>query len=495
MKHIIMNYRLHIRFFLILATISYGANTYSNNHFNETLSNTSDLPTIGHTSSTLVSIEQERKLGQAWLRSLRGQVKTFSNPIIEEYLTHLIYALAPYSNVVDRNFSIVMVDSPALNAFAVPGSVVGVNAGLFIHAYSEQEFTSVIAHELAHLGQRHYARQLEQQAISTPLTLAGLLASVVIAATTGSDAGIAALAATQAMSIEKQLGFSRQNEQEADRLGIATMYNAGFNPREMPVMFERMYRQTRLQGGSIPEYLSSHPLSESRIADTKNRATQYKLRQYTDNIEYHISKNIIISEYAESKKSATDYFNSLISKGSTLQVAAANFGLAYSKLEHSPEDSIRILKQLINEDPTRISFIVTYAKALDNNQQSKLAIKTLTTALERNPYNYSILDTLAEIYLHNDLIQESERTLKTLVRKYPLNPRLWYAIAEVHGLAGNIVGLHRARAEYFFLTNHMDNAIKQLKLAMQKSQDNQQSISLIQKRLDEIYWIKKNPVF
>jgi len=489
-----MNHHLLTRSFLFLFAALVTTNTFSNNQY-ETNTHSLELPTIGHTSSTLVSIEQERKLGEAWLRSLRGQVKTFNNPVIEEYLTQLIYTLAPYSNVVDRDFSLVMVDSPTLNAFAVPGSVVGVNAGLFIHAYSEQEFTSVIAHELAHLGQRHYARQLEQQAISTPLTLAGILASVVIAATTGSDAGIAALAATQALSAENQLGFSRQNEQEADRLGIVTMYSAGFNPREMPVMFERMYRQTRLQGGSIPEYLSTHPLSESRISDTKNRAIQYELRQYSDNIEYHISKNMIISEYSESKKSASDYFNSIIIKGNTLQVDAANFGLAYAKLQNSPDESIKILEKLIEKDPHRISFIVTYAKALNYDKQSKLSIKTLNTALERNPDNYPILDTLAEVYLANDLIQESEQSLKTLVRKYPLNPRLWYVLAEVHGLAGNIVDLHRARAEYFFLTNRMDNAIKQLKLAMQKSKDNQQDISLIQKRMDEVYWTQKNPVF
>lgn len=489
-----MNHRLLTPSFLFLFAVLVTTSTFSSNQY-DTNTHSPELPTIGHTSSTLVSIEQERKLGEAWLRSLRGQVKTFNNPVIEEYLTALIYTLAPYSNVVDRNFSLIMVDSPTLNAFAVPGSVVGVNAGLFIHAFSEQEFASVLAHELAHLGQRHYARQLEQQAISTPLTLAGMLASIVIAATTGSDAGIAALAATQAMSAENQLGFSRQNEQEADRLGIVTMYSAGFNPREMPVMFERMYRQTRLQGSSIPEYLSTHPLSESRISDTRNRATQYEPRLYTDNIEYHISKNMIISEYAESKKSASDYFSSLIKKGNTHQVDAAHFGLAYAKLQSSPDEAIKILEKLIAKDPNRISFIVTYAKALNYDKQSKRAIKTLNTALERNPDNYPILDTLAEVYLANDLIQESEQSLKILVRKYPLNPRLWYVLAEIHGLAGNIVDLHRARAEYFFLTNHMDNAIKQLKLAMQKSKDNQQDISLIQKRMDEIYWTQKNPVF
>jgi len=484
-----------LSFIYLLASSTALANTpYSDDNNSRTLS-PHKLPSIGNTSSTLVSIEQERKLGEAWLRSLRGQVNTFNNAITEEYLSQLIYSLAPYSSVIDRNFSLVMIDSPALNAFAVPGSIIGVNAGLFVHAFSEQEFASVLAHELAHLGQRHYARQLEQQQISTPLTLAGILASVVIAATTGSDAGLAALAATQAASAEQQLSFSRQNEQEADRLGITTLYSAGYNPRAMPVMFERMFKKSRLQGNAIPEYLSTHPLSESRISDTRNRATQYKHRNYADNIEYHISKNMIISDYAESKKSATTYFNSIITKGNTSQIDAAKFGLAYASLKHKPKKAIEILEKLIEKTPNRISFLVTYAKALHYNKQSKLAIKTLKTALERNPDNYPILDTLAELYLETNLIQESEKTLKTLVRLQQQNPRLWYDLAEVHGLAGNIIDLHRARAEYFFLTNRLENAIKQLKIAMQKSKDKNQSITLIQKRMDEIYWVKNNPVF
>jgi len=486
MKHRIPRNTLIYLFVALICTHTSASNQYKNNP---------DLPTIGNTSSTLVSIEQERKLGEAWLRSLRGQVNTYNNTIIEEYLTQLIYSLAPYSNVIDRDFSLVMVDSPALNAFAVPGSIIGVNAGLFIHAFSEQEFASVLSHELAHLGQRHYARQLEQQQTSTPLTLAGILTSIVIAATTGSDAGLAALAATQAINADQQLSFSRQNEQEADRLGIVTLYNSGYNPRAMPTMFERMYKKSRLQGDAIPEYLSTHPLSESRISDTRNRATQYKQRNYADNIEYHISKNMIISDYAESEKTAINYFNSIIKKGNTTQVDAAKFGLAYASLKHKPKNSIDILDKLIAQTPNRISFIVTHAKALHYNKQSSLAIKTLNTALERNPDNYPILDALAEIYLESDLIQESEKTLKTLVRIHEQNPRLWYELAEAHGLAGNIVDLHRARAEYFFLTNHMESAIKQLKLALQKSKDKQQNITLIQKRMDEFYWIKNNPVF
>ena len=453
-----------------------------------------EIPSLGNASSNLISIEQEKRLGKAWLRGLRQYTSPYNNPLIEDYLNNLIYSLAPNSEVIDRDFSIVVIDNPTLNAFAVPGSIIGINSGLFLHAASEQEFASVLAHELAHLGQRHYARQLEQQQLSAPLTLAGVLASILLAATTGSDAGIAALASTQALSADQQLRFSRKNEQEADRLGIKTLQQSNYDPRAMPAMFERMFRTTRHNGESLPEYLSTHPLSENRISDTRNRANQYPVKQYHDNIEFHFSKNIIISDYAESTSRAISHFNSIIKKGNTSQVQAAKFGLAYASIDSNPERSIALIKELLQAFPNKISLNITYAKALQKNKQKKLAIKTLERLLERNPNNYSVSYTLSEMYLQNDRIDSSEKLLLELSRSQNENPKVWYLLAEVHGLAGHIVDLHMARAEFFYLTNRLDKSIAQLKLAMQKNTANNLVIARIQKRMDELLILKNQPI-
>ncbi len=452
------------------------------------------LPSIGNESSDLISLAQEKKLGEAWLRSLRRQVKTYDNPIVEEYLANLVYSLAPNSNVQDRDFRLVIIDSPALNAFAVPGSIIGVNAGLFFHAVTEQEFASVMAHELAHLGQRHYARRLEQQKISTPLTLAGVLASVVIAATAGSDAGVAALASTQALGADKQLQFSRQNEQEADRIGLVTLYESQYDPRAMPMMFERMYRQSRSQNNSFPEYLSTHPLSETRISDTLNRVSQYERKNYRDNIQYHFSKSIVVTDYAETETSAQQYFSSIIDKGTSGQIQAARFGLAYALRNTNPEQAIEVLRGLATELPGQLPIQTLLAQALHNNKQSDEAISLLQKQLERNPANYPISMTLAKIFLAQNKLEESRKLLKLLSRQKPQQPQVWYLLAEVNGLAGEIVELHQARAEYFLLHGRLDEALEQLKLAKQKAKSSLTG-SAIQKRTDELQTIKNNPAF
>lgn len=459
------------------------------------LAASNDLPSIGNGSSSMISIDQERKLGQAWLRTLRGSVKLFDHPIVEEYIRHTIYTLAPYSNVEDRNFSIVVIDSPALNAFAVPGSIIGVNAGLFLHAVSEHEFASVLAHELSHLGQRHYARQLEMQKKDAPLTLAGMLASIVIGATAGSDAGMAALATTQAISVDKQLSFSRQNEQEADRLGIEVLARSGYDPQAMPILFERMFRLNRMQGEKVPEYLSTHPLSESRITDTRNRATQFPRKPFRESLEYHICKHIVYAEYAENENRAVTQFESILKHGNSIQIDAAKFGLAYAYLKTAPQKSLALLEELLKTYPTQISIGITHAQTLARVSNAAKGIAELEKMLARNPGNYPVSSTLADLYMDANRIQEAEKMLKLLTQKYPDNSRLWYKLAELHGLAGNIVDLHMARAEYFTLVNNLDDAIEQLQVAATKSKHQSLIQARIHRRIQELEQIKQEAPF
>ncbi|KZY36726.1 hypothetical protein A3752_01640 [Oleiphilus sp. HI0081] len=457
-------------------------------------SSTDTIPSLGNSSSNLVSIQQEKALGNAWLRTFRRHTQAYDNPLVTEYLTNLVYKLAPNSAVIDRDFTITIVDNPSLNAFAVPGSIIGVNAGLFFNANTEQEFASVIAHELAHLSQRHYARMLERQKLAAPLTLAGFLASAIIAATAGSEAGVAALASTQALSAEKQLKFSRKNEQEADRLGIKILANSAFDPRAMPKMFERMYKQTGLRAESLPEYLSTHPLSDTRISDTRGRAEQYPRARYRDDIDFHFSKNMIISDYAESRQAAVEYFNNILQKGNTTQISTATFGLAYAHLKTKPLKTIELLEKLLEQYPNQISINTIYAQALSNASRHTDAISTLEQQLSRNPHNYSLSRALAKAYLDANKIKESNHLLTKMSLRYPEDPEIWYLLAEVAGLAGDIAHLHQARAEYFYLTARMNQAIEQLSLALKKTTSELDELK-IQSRLDLFYAIKENPLF
>jgi predicted Zn-dependent protease len=186
----------------------------------QALANEIKLPRLGDTVSGIVSKRQEYELGRTWLKAFRSRVREHDDPLMQEYLEQLLYDLATYSDLEDPRLELVIVNNASMNAFAVPGGVVGFHTGVFAFAEKEDQMASVLAHELAHLSQRHFARGLEAQRASSMVTLAGLLGSLVLAATAGGDAGMAAITATQALAMDSRLRYSRSNEQEADRIGL-----------------------------------------------------------------------------------------------------------------------------------------------------------------------------------------------------------------------------------------------------------------------------------
>jgi len=410
----------------------------------------------------------------------------YEDPLVGQYIRDLIFKLAPNSQLMDRNLTTITIDSSALNAFAVPGGIIGINGGLFLYAQTEQEFASVIAHELGHLSQRHFARKLEESKAHTALNMAGILASVILAATAGSDAGLAAMASTQALSIQKQLSYSRLNEQEADRVGMETLAATGMDVNAMPSMFKRMLQSSRYNS-QAPEYLRTHPLTESRIADTANRAANYPPGHYQEDIDYYLVQARVLSHYAENGEEALQLFkNKARDKQGALHKAAL-YGTVMAAIKvNRPLDASDTMKQLMASDANRISIILLYTEWLAACNEMKTAIAELERHLQRNPGNYPLSRALASILAKTGEYAKAEEILERLSLHYSNEPDLWYNLAETHGQAGSIVKLHQARAEYFYLKGNIDRATQQLRQALTKAEGNYRKTLIIKNRLKEI---------
>ncbi|AFP31242.1 M48 family metalloprotease [Marinobacter sp. BSs20148] len=457
----------------------------------------STLPTIGGTGGGLIAGQQEADIGRQVLVSLRRFAPQITDPLVYDYLSAILYRLVPAAPLQNRDLTLALIDDPAINAFAVPGGIVGVNGGLFLFARTEQQFASVLAHELAHLSQRHFARRLEQQQTSTPLTIAGLIAGIVLTAVTQSDIGIAAIVGTQALAIQNMLEYSRANEQEADRVGLDILANAGLDPRGMPEMFEIMTRQNRLQGNRVPEYLSTHPLTQSRVADTQNRAEQYPLKHIDDSPEYHLIRARLQVHYAVSAAAAIDSFRAALNEsknagssnslGSNASNTAIRYGLAvaYIKDGQYPEAET-LLNQLLLANPGRITFQVTLARSLIAARRLTEARALLVRALARNPGNYPITHTLAQLELASDNGAAAAELLSQLARNKPQQEHLWFQLAEAEGMARNIVGVHRARAEYDALMGDLESAQRQLRQAQEKLTAGSPMRQIVTERLSAI---------
>lgn len=451
----------------------------------------SELPTLGDRISGIISLDEEYRMGREFLKSVRRTTSTISDPLINDFVVNFTHDLAVHSDLQDYRLAFIVIDSQALNAFATPGGVIGVNGGLFLNAETEDEFASVIAHEIAHVSQRHFARSVEDAQRRRIPELATLLASIILMGT-GSDAGPAAVMAAQGRSIENQLRFSRQNEAEADRIGLRTMVNAGYDPEGMANLFDRLMDLSRFSSRP-PEFLLSHPLTESRISDARSRATRIPFRNTPDSTtkEYNLMRARIEEHYKANKTDAIAEFSRRVNQAEAQaeeDVARYALALAYSS-DNQHEKALEEIDTLLARQSNRITYLVSRAEILIDARRADEAYHFLQRPLLVNPDNYPLLMARADSLIAQRNYTEAVAVLDKMAQLRPEDHNLWYLIAETQGQAGDISKVHQARAEYFMLVGDYRSAREQIRYALRIEEDkgsNFPLISRLRQKLKEV---------
>ena len=445
----------------------------------------SDLPVLGDASSRLISPQLERRIGEDFLKQIHASLPTVDDPILKYYVQQQLSDLAQHSELKERVLSAVLIDSEEINAFAAPGGVLGINLGLLLHAEDLHEYAGVVAHELAHLSQRHFARGIEEQRAQTLPALAGMIAAIAVAAVSSGDAGLAAISSVQAATQANMLRYSRGREQEADRIGLNTLVRAGLDPQGMARMFERMSRAYRFTR-KPPEFLLTHPLSETRIADAKAQAMQHPLRQFEPSPDYQAMRARVQVRYADSPQAAVRQFEAEAEERPDSPAARYGLALALAKAERFDE-AIPLADQLFSAQPRNILQAASLAEMLVEAGRPAPAIALLERELALNPDNAPLSMMYAQALIAEHRHREAEAVLEaqSFVRKDDVD--VWYNLAEVAGLAGNIVGVHLARAEFFRLHGAYQRAIQHLQYARRlASRGNQPLLARLDQRISDL---------
>jgi predicted Zn-dependent protease len=206
-----------------------------------------NLPDIGSPADAVLSKNEENRLGRAIMAQIRASGEVVEDPQVTEYINEIGYRLAAQANADgNHEFSFFVVDSPVINAFALPGGFIGVHTGLLEATRSEDELAGVLAHEVAHVTQRHIARRLQANQRQSILSTAIMLGAILAGVAGGADGDVmqGAIAVAQGSAAQAQINFTRSNEYEADRVGIQSLAAAGFDPQGMASFFEIISRGT-----------------------------------------------------------------------------------------------------------------------------------------------------------------------------------------------------------------------------------------------------------
>ena len=442
-----------------------------------------DLPIIGDSSSSVISIASEYNLGRLYMAQLRRTLPEYIDPVSQDYSEHLVYRLSEFSELSDRRLEIALIDEKSVNAFAAPGGIIGINAGLIFHADTEGQLASVLSHELAHLSQRHFARRMQRQKDRSLANSLMILGSIALAGATSNPNAL--LVGQQAIT-QQNLSFSRGDEQEADRIGFKNMVSAGFDPKSTSYMFEKLQSLSRLSGSNELEFLRSHPLTKNRIADAQSRAQGFENKNYRNSLDYDLVRNRTIVHFSEVPRQAVTIFQKELTDSSDeREKLEAYYGLAlaYSR-DNKHSQALNSMRQALEMDSEnlmlQIGLLELHIEAENYFEAEALASSLLST----NPYNYPISMLYNRVLMNKGDYKLGEKILKDLTLKRPKDPQVWYWLAEVQGLDKNLIGLHLSRAEYFFLTGSYETSIKHLRMALDLTGNNFQLTESIHNKIE-----------
>jgi predicted Zn-dependent protease len=426
------------------------------------------LPEMGTVAEQTLSIEDEYRIGRMVMRGLRESGRIIEDPETNEYVQSLGLRLSSLTNSGNRDFNFFLVNDNVINAFALPGGYVGVNTGLLLDTRNESELAAVLAHEVSHVTQRHIARSIEDAGrtnmVSTAATLAAILLGAIAGA--GSNATMGIITAAQGIAAESQIAFTRENESEADRVGIGLMADAGFDPNAMPAFFEEMGRRTQLSPDRVPELLRTHPVTSERIAESKGRASQFPPVTTHDSMSYAIIRERIRVLTTPAGQDPRAYYASLIGNEPDSSVAQV-YGKALAQLVGGdPAHAVPTFQRLVATHPEVMQFHTALAQSLIATGQSKAGLEVLERARVLSPRNVPVTVRYAEALMQAGRPKRAHEVLLDLFNNVPPSQEQIRLTAMAANAAGDVADAYSYMAEYHILGGDLPLAVNQLELAL-----------------------------
>ena len=441
-----------------------------------------NVPEIG-SGVGLIDQQKERSIGEKVYREVQRKMPVTQNPWLEDQLINTFSHLLSQTQL-GQPIGLLIINDPQINAFAVPGGLFALNTGLINSARNMDEVAGVMAHEIAHVSQRHYSRSQEAFKGQGLLALAGVVVGALVASQADGDAGAAVMMGSQAALMDQQLTYSRNQEREADRIGMQYMYSAGYNPQSMADFFEVMHRTTS-RVSFLPDFWFTHPLTTERMSEARLRANQLPAVQTSLRDEdFEILKlySLVLSQQATEQQ---------LKAFTTRNNFAAHLALAYF---YSQQGDFVLAQQSIDQAKShnRLHNLLTLIQTDIYLGQNKidLAHKTISSPARIMPENRALNFKWAEVLIRQNQSAQAQTILQGFLKKNPRDLSAWNLMQQAANVdrASSLrtVNVLRYRAEVQYWSGWEEEAIKSLLHAQRLAKDNQAMSANIKNRVTEM---------
>lgn len=444
-----------------------------------------ELPDLGDVSATVLSPLQEQAIAEQILREVAVSSDVLQDVEVIDYLQTLGARLVANGPDKRQKFNFFVVRDNTINAFAMPGGVIGVHTGLILAANSESELASVLGHEIGHVTQRHLARMLTSQKYDTFKNLAGIALALLVARS-NPQLATGALTTASAVGIQNQLDYTREYEREADRIGLQILDSGNFDVRAMPAFFSTLQRGSRFSEGSAPGFLRTHPLTSERIADVTNRVEQMPYRQVSDSVEFQYIRAKLRATQG-GRQAAIDVFEQNIREHRYASEAAEHYGLAYAYvLKGAYIQAEKELLWLKKNAPQHAMIENLGARLEVARNDPQQADKRYAAGLRLYPGHRALIYGYAEHFL---AIGQADKAINLVKEKqvlYPDDAYFYELLAKAYTRQSKALLTHQAQSEAYYRKYDLARAIEQMDLAVKAKDGDFYQKSIVEARLKQL---------
>lgn len=454
-----------------------------------------ELPDLGNPSANVLTPQENTDLGKEFMQRLRATAPLIDDPLLADYIQNLGDRLKANTTAKNRKLHFFLIADSSINAFSGPGGNVGVNSGLFLATDNESELAGVMSHELAHVSEHHLEQNLAKANKMQIPMLATAIAAILVGSktndyeTSAAASGIAAT--TLAGGMQSMLNFSRENEYDADRIGMKTLYASGFDPNAFGSFLNKMQKMSMTDSERTPQYLSTHPMSSARMADAENRAEAYPKVNATSSKHYYLLKARLREMMFSNQTTALDYYQKQDNVGN--QNKPLLYGYALALLDANQLTQAKTKADiLLASDPNEIVYQMLLADIEEENHELPAALNTLKKAMLTKKGYYPLNIQYAHTLIEAGSYEEAKDILNKEIQKYPDNPYLLAMLSKAQFKSGQEAYGYLSRAKALEIVGSYGEAITLLQKALTLPDLTINTKAMLQAELERAKYAKTN---
>lgn len=423
-----------------------------------------NLPSMGQPADTVLPPAQAERIGARVVSKLHAHNRILEDPQLAAYINRIGNRLVRHTRKSPSDFQFYIIDSGAVNAFALPGGYIAVNAGLIMATDTESELAGVLAHEVSHITQHHIARQIQATQGVTIATAAAVLLAILAG---GGNPAVTQAAITMGLANigQQRISYTRAHELEADRLGIRLLAESNFNPHGMVNFFQEMAERARLYGSKLPELLRTHPLNTTRIAEARSRVKDFTVKNVKESADYPFMRARARVLTSNRPSEVIQYFQNQRKGDQSAPAVDYGYALALLAVGRS-KPALKVLRQLQKAGIGQPHAALALADALMVAGQKQAALDVLVDLHSRYRSYRPVILAYAKALIANGKARQARQHLLDQAALLNRDPAVHKLLARASAQLGDTATAYYQQARMYYLRGRYAAAIYRLKTAM-----------------------------